>query len=58
MSGRIRIRVRGSVRKLFPVIIKIRVSVSMGAIVRFRDVGRVRVRVTFRIMVRVKVGVR
>lgn len=45
-------------RKLFWVIIKIRVSVNMGAIVRFRDIGRVRVRVRFRIMVRVKVGVR
>lgn len=59
VSGIIRIRFRGSRRKLLKAISGISISVNRRAIIRFRDMVRVvRVRVRFKIIIRVKIRVR
>lgn len=55
----IRIRFKGSRRKLLKAISGISISVNRRAIIRFRDMVRVvRVRVRFKIIIRVKIRVR
>lgn len=59
VSGIIRIRFRGSRRKLLKAISGISISFNRRAIIRFRDMVRVvRVRVRFKIIIRVKIRVR
>lgn len=58
VSGMIRIRFKGSRRKLLKAISGISISVNRRAIIRFRDMVRVGVRVRFKIIIRVKIRVR